>query len=73
MLSRHFSDMCLKQIRRIRNKPGYKSLLSNAFQDSVALRQPENLSSGIPPASGGQEGIDSSLLRQSGKTETVCG
>ena len=37
----------------------------------MALRHPENLeSSGIPPESDEQEGIDS--LRHSGKTETVC-
>ena len=70
--------MSVKQIRKIRNKPGYKSLLSNAIQDSVALRHPENSeSSEMPPASDGQEGIDNNTIsldsHLDSKNETVCG
>ena len=61
-LSRHFPDMSVKQIRKIRNKPGYKSLLSNAFQDCAALRHPENSESSGLPAFDGHEGIDKNIV-----------
>lgn len=39
-LTRYFPDMTAAQIRRIRNKPGYKRLLSNLLLRSLIVDHP---------------------------------
>ena len=59
-LSRHFPDISVRRLRRTRNKPGYKNLLSNAFQGSVASKHPETQNLEISPIADQPEGIDNS-------------